>query len=712
MGPKFKTFVSVSFLALMGGWSSTAAAQDTESSEEASPNVIVVTAQKREQVLIDVPISITAISGDTLERRGASTIEDLQYAVPGVSITQFSPGQQRVQMRGVSVFSGLPTVGVYLDEMPLNLESNQTGQDVRLLDIKRLEVLRGPQGTLYGQGAVGGSIRYITNDVDLDGFSASASGEVAAIDGGGTNWRGDAVVNIPLSEDRVGLRLAGSYQRFGGWVDNPLLGDKNVNSGDSYALRAKLRFDISDAFRVVLTGQHQDLELGANNLSDAAQQVFDTVPTPFTSRATLLNGLATYDFGGVTLLSSSSYIKRKDSLTYDLTPTLVPFIPLLTGSPAPAGTTVATTQPRTSEVFTQEVRLSSNGAGPFVWTLGGFFRDSKSRTNSTSVVNPDILPPGLVLFGASGTSPEDSRSWAVFGEGSYDLTDTLTALVGLRYFEDRRIQDATSTLFGATAIDKQQATFTALSPRFNLSWQPSDQVNIYANVGKGFRSGGFNLTSSGGGATVPGSFSPDVLWTYEVGAKFESDDRRFSGDLAIYRNVWNDVQVVTNVANLPTNFTTNSGKITGWGVDGSLSFVPLPGLTLAVTGGWNNMTYRTNTADHLAGDPADYVPRFTGSASAEYRFDLGDLESYMRVDYQYADRYQAFFRNFSPAPVFSDTQSILNLQLGISDSNWSGTFFVRNLLNRDSVIYPAFGSLINPARLQPRSIGVSFSINY
>ncbi|MFM8499891.1 MAG: TonB-dependent receptor [Chakrabartia sp.] len=712
MNRKIEDSLRVSLFALIGGWSCAANAQDAAPAENAAETEIVVTAQKREQLLTDVPISITAISGDALAKRGASTIEDLQYAVSGVSITQFSPGQQRVQMRGVSVFSGLPTVGVYLDEMPLNLESNQTGQDVRLLDIKRLEVLRGPQGTLYGQGAVGGSIRYITNDVDLNSVTGSASGEVAAIDGGGVNWKGDAVVNVPLSEDRVGLRLAGSYQRFGGWIDNPLLGDKRVNSGHSYALRGKLRFDLSDAFRIVLTAQHQDLKLGANNLSDGAQQVFDTVPTPFTSRATLLNGLATYDFGGVTLLSSSSYIKRKDVLIYDLTPTLGPFIPLLTGAPTPPGTTVATTQPRTAEVFSQEVRLSSNGEGPFIWTVGGFFRDSKSRINASSTVTPNILPPGLTLFASSGTSPEDSRSWAVFGEGSYELSDTLTALVGLRYFEDRRTQDAVSTIFGATAIDKQQATFTALSPRFNLSWQPNDRVNIYANVGKGFRSGGFNVTSSGGGAAVPGSFTPDVLWTYELGAKFQSDDRKFSADLAVYRNVWNDVQSVTNIPGLPTNFTTNSGKITGWGVDGSLSYVPLPGLTLSLTGGWNNMTYRTNTADHLVGDPADYVPRFTGSASAEYRFDLGSVKSFVRVDYQHADRYQAFFRNFSPAPVFSDPQDILNTQVGISGSNWSGTFFIRNLLNRDSVIYPAFASLINPARLQPRSIGVSFSINY
>ncbi|HKT78057.1 MAG TPA: TonB-dependent receptor plug domain-containing protein, partial [Sphingobium sp.] len=145
---------------------------------------IVVTAQKREQAIIDVPLSITAVSAEQITRRGATAIEDLQYSVPGMSISQFAPGQQRIQLRGISVYGGLPTVGVYMDEMPLNNEINQTGQDLRLLDVQRIEVLRGPQGTLYGQGAMGGTIRYITNPVDFKDVQAAADGEVADVKGG------------------------------------------------------------------------------------------------------------------------------------------------------------------------------------------------------------------------------------------------------------------------------------------------------------------------------------------------------------------------------------------------------------------------------------------------------------------------------------------------------------------------------------------------
>ena len=685
---------------------------DAPRAEPAALSEIVVTAQKREQALIDVPLSITAIGEQELAKRSASTINDLQYSVPGLSITEFSPGQQRVQLRGVSVYSGLPTVGVYLDELPLNLEQNQSGQDVRLLDIRRLEVLRGPQGTLYGQGAVGGTLRYITNDVDLAQTTGAMSGEAGGVSGGGTDWKADGVFNAPLVTDRLGVRLAASYQHFGGWIENPVLGDKNVNSGDALTVRGKVAVKFNNDFKLVLMVQHQNLDLDAQNLSDANQQVFDPAPAPYKSKATMLNATATYDLGFAELLSATGFITRRDDAVQDVTSALGPFLPLF-GVPAGAVRSVSIDQATRNKIFTQEIRLASQGAGPFGWTIGGFYRNSETRVDADTTVTPSLLPPGIILLATSGTGPSDSRSWAAFGEGTYAISSSLTALVGLRYFEDRRIQDSVSTVFNTMAVDRGRATFTALSPRFNLSWQPNRQVNLYANVAKGFRSGGFNLTSTGAGfGAVPPSYDPDKIWTYEAGGKFRSADGSLSAELAVYRNVWSGVQTTTNFPGLPTNFTTNGGKIAGWGVDGALTYSPIPDLTFSLTGGWNNMEYKTNSVEHLAGDRADYVPQFTGSASAEYRFDIGRLPSFARVDYQYAEKFQVYVRNFQTAPAHSDEQEILNARLGVEGGNWSGSIFARNILNRDSVIYPAFAALIYPARLQPRVIGASLSLRY
>jgi outer membrane receptor protein involved in Fe transport len=672
-----------------------------------------VTAQKRSQIAIDVPLSITAITNADIARRGASTIEDLQYSVPGISITEFSPGQQRVQIRGISAYSGLPTVGVYQDELPLNLELNQTGQDVRLLDINRVEVLRGPQGTLYGQGAVGGTIRYITNDVDLAHFGASATGEVAGVDSGGTDWKGEAMVNMPMVTDQLGARFAGSYQHFGGWIDNPLLGQKNVNGGHALTLRGKLAMKFTDDFKLSLMVQHQDLKVGAQSLSDDDQQVFDHVPAPYSSKATMVNAVATYDMGFATLLSSTGYIHRRDDQKADITDAFAPLLSLVFGLPAGIIKSVSTDSPSRYNIFTEEVRLSSNGTGPLNWTIGGFYRNAHTFTDLTSALDPAIFPSGFSLLATEGTNPSNSRSWAAFGEGSYRIASNLTALVGLRYFEDRRYQNSVSTVFGVPSTDIASAKFHALSPRFNLAWQPIDQLHLYANVAKGFRSGGFNLTAASAGlGTVPAAYKPDTVWSYELGGKFQTADRKLSIELAGYRNVWDHVQTTTSIPGFPTSFTTNGGKLSGWGADGSLSYSPVRALTLSLTAGWNRSDYKSDTLEHLMGDPADYVPRFTGSASAEYRFDLASLPSFVRVDYQHSARFQVYLRNLQTAPAFSDEQNIVNLRVGVSGKSWSASAFVRNLLNRDSILYPAFASLVYPARLQPRTAGLTFSVNY
>lgn len=677
------------------------------------PDDIVVTAQKRDQFAIDVPLSITAVTGADIAKRGASSIEDLQYSVPGISITEFSPGQQRVQIRGISAYSGLPTVGIYQDELPLNLELNQTGQDVRLLDINRVEVLRGPQGTLYGQGAVGGTIRYITNDVDLSDYRASASGEVSGVDGGGTDWKGEAVLNVPMVTDRLGVRFAGSYQNFGGWIDNPLLRRENVNGGHALTLRSKLAMKFSEDFKLSVTVQHQDLKTGAQNLSDDNQQVFDHLATPYTSKATMVNAVATYDLGFATLLSSTGYIHRRDDQKADITNSFAPIVSLLTGLPASDIRSVSTDSPSRYDVFTQEVRLSSNAGRALNWTVGGFYRNAQTFTALSSVITPALLPPSFQLLSAEGTNPSNSRSWAAFGEVSYNVTSSLSALVGLRYFEDHRRQDSVSTVLGASSADVGTADFHALSPRFNIAWEAADRLHFYVNVAKGFRSGGFNLTSAGGGlGTVPATYAPDTVWSYEVGTKFQTEDRKLSIELAGYRNVWDDVQTTTSIPGLPTSFTTNGGKLTGWGADGSLTYTPVRALTFSLTAGWNRTEYRSNSLEHLSGDPADYVPRFTGSASAEYRFSVAALPSFVRLDYQYSDRFQVYLRNLQTVPAFSDEQNILNARVGVSGKSWSAAVFVRNLLNRDSILYPAFASLVYPARLQPRTAGVSFSVKY
>jgi iron complex outermembrane receptor protein len=711
-----------SFLAMASAYAfiapHVASAQSADEAEAGADerNVIIVTAQKREQALLDVPLSISVLGEEEIAARGATTIDDLQYSIPGLSITEFAPGTQRIQLRGISVFSGLPTVGTYLNDMPLNLEQNQTGMDVRFLDIARVEVIRGPQGTLYGQGSLGGTIKYVTNDVDYSRIEASGQGDIGLVDGGGTNFNLQGVVNLPVVEGRAGLRLAASYQEFGGWIDNPLTGDKNVNAGDSLTLRATFGVALTDAVEATFMVQHQDLSLGGQNYSDANQQAPLPLGSAITSDATLLNATIKADLGFAELLSSTGYIDRSDSIVNDLTASFAPFLetPPPAGFGFPPGTfeALGIVLSSDNEIFVQELRLASSGSGPFSWTVGGFYRDSRTGSLVESTVVPDILP--VAFLEGSGTLPSDSESWAVFGEASYDLSDRLTALVGLRYFEDRRKQATVSSFFGNPSVNTGEATFDQLSPRFNLSFRPTEEVNLYVNVAQGFRSGGFNNTSAGLGVfDVPPTFDPDKLWTYEAGARYSSASGVIDGEVAVYRNEWSDVQSSAFApGGLPIQFTVNGSELAGWGVDAAFTVRPVTGLSLSATAGWNDMEFQTTTPEKNAGDPADFVPRFTASASLGYEFDLGKLDGLARIDYQYSDSFQIFSRNIQAVPAFSDEQNIVNARLGIGGNNWNAALYVRNLLNRDSVVYPAFASLILPSRLEPRVIGLTVSMSY
>jgi outer membrane receptor protein involved in Fe transport len=688
----------------------------TDPNESIGISEIVVTAQKREQQAFQVPISITAVSADDIARRGATAIEDLQYSVPGLSIAEWSPGEQRIQLRGTSVYSGLPTVGVYLDELPLNTEINGAGMDVRMLDIDRVEVLRGPQGTLYGQGAMGGTIRYIVADPKLNIFEGQVGGETAAIDHGGVGWTTDGAVNLPVITDTLAVRLAGSYQNFGGWVDNTTLGIKDANHGSSETMRAKALLQLTDGFKITLLYQHQLLRQDSLNLSDSNNDIAGAVTTPISSRADLVNLVATYDFGVATLLSSSGYIDRTDETQQDLTPYFVPLFeaPAPYGLGFPVGSIRSIAEPAESDnhIFNQEVRLTSNGNGPWAWTLGGMFRNSTTFTHISAVVTPDVLP--FELADETGTNPSNSRSWAVFGDATYHIVPRLEATLGLRYFEDDRSQNSTSTVFGVGSTDVGSATFHALTPRYNLLWHATDTLNLYTTVSEGFRSGGFNMLSAGEGVvTVPATYAPDQLWSYELGGKFQSADRRVSAELAVYHNDWKNVQSLAFAPGGLVTFTTNDGKLAGNGVDAQLEVRPIWELTLGLTGGYSDMRYKTTTVEHISGDPADYVPPHTASVFSEYRFDwAASLPGFARVDYQVTDGFQVFVRNAQTVPAKSDTQRYLNLRLGLDTQPWLASVFAKNILNEDGVTYPAFGVMTVPTRPEPRSIGVSVSRSF
>jgi outer membrane receptor protein involved in Fe transport len=677
---------------------------------------VVVTAEMRQQRLMDVPASITAITGDEIARMGAVTIEDLQYEVPGMSIAEFSPGQQRIEINGISDYEGLPTVGVYLDEMPLNMNFAGSGMDVRLLDMQRVEVLRGPQGTLYGQGSLGGTIRYISNAPDLNAFGGEVGSEAAAIDGGGVDWKTDGVLNVPIVPGRLGVRLAADYQNFGGWIDETLLHAPRANDGKDYTVRASGLWLPTEPLSVSLMLQHQAFQVNDQNLGNADGTAQDQILQPSRETVDLANLTTKYDLGGAQLLSSTGWLDRSEDTTDDDSASYIPYLeappPAGLGYPPGSIQSVAYDFTTQDHILTEELRLSTQGNTRLGGTVGVFYRDSHTRSLQTEPVIPDIVP--VDVYSADGTNPENSRSWAVFGQGYYRLTSTLEATLGLRYFQDRQTQNNTSTSFGFTEDDQGTQTFSSTSPRLDLSWHASDNVNLYTSFAKGFRSGGFNLTSESGGLfPIPQTYAPETLWTYELGAKFRSDDGRVASDVSVYHNDWKNVQSLAFPTGFPLVYTVNGGTITGWGVNAQLTVRPVEPLTLGVTGGWNDMAYASTTADHSPGDAPDYVPRYTASAFVEYRYHWTPrLPGFIRVDYQRSDRFQVFLRNYMTAPVYSDVLNYLNARAGVEVAGWTLSLVAKNITNENGVLYPALGGSPDPVRPEPRNIGAAVSTTF
>lgn len=680
-----------------------------------APDDIIVTAQRYEQRLQDVPISVSVVGAKELAARGVTDLKDLQYSVPGFSTFEYGVGRQFLQMRGISNTIGSSTIGIYLDETPLGLDGQGEVINIRLLDLERVEVLRGPQATLYGQGSMGGTIRYIPAAPRLDAVGGSFDGEYSATKGGGSNYRAVGVLNLPLATDKAGLRLVAGYERIGGYIDNLTTGQKDVNSADIYTVRGTLLVKPTEQLTLSLLGLYQESEqknqdFGVNYRSTAG------VPTPITDRYTLVQAKASYDLGFAELSTSAGYIDRRNTIQFDLSPF---YVPALTAPPPfgfglPVGFITRVAYPGTYdyEIFNAEVRLGSTGQGPLGWQLGATYRDLKSDVTSSAIPAPGTLPFAILDFDQASRN----KSYALYGELAYAFTPELKATAGLRYFSERKRQVTDSSSFGVATLDSNRDTFHSFNPRFNLSYELTPDSMVFVNVAKGFRSGGFNITSAGGGVfAIPPSYDSDEIWTYELGTKHQMLGNRLTLEASLYRSEWSKVQSYIFVPGSAIQVVANSGEVAGWGLDLSASARPVDALTLTATYGWNNLEFTNATADKAKGDPVDGAVRESWSASVDFRPRLAnEITGIFRVDYQHAGKAQITVRNFPSSPVIQRPgRDLVNLRLGAAFGQAEVALFVDNLFdqNAPNLIGP-FGVIAEDVEQRPRVIGVNGKINF
>lgn len=659
-------------------------------SDGVSDGDIVVTARKREERAIDVPIALTAVSGDQIEQRGSRNLADFLQESPGVGIFDRGDGSTKITIRGISTSLGANENGYYLDELPFTGVTVPINPDVRAWDLDRVEVLRGPQGTLFGEGSMGGTVRILTKGADLENWEAKASGFVSDTDDGGTNGGIKGAFNAPVVPGVLAVRVAGTHERYEGWIDNSDTGAKNVNDQSYDTFRAKARFDPTEGLSI--TGSYWwvkfDFPGGGATARDDGEQ----------SRSTILANKVRYELYGI----SARYDLGGAELFYGYSHN--DFALPQSGSFA-GGTLNATID---IGVESHELRLASTGDGAFQWTIGGYLRNSERN---------DAFD--FALFGINNTSQSRSRARALFGEATYTLPGVpIDLTAGLRYFEDRLRGFETNA---GVITDQPGDRYRSWNPRFSVAWHPQPNMTVYASVAKGFRSGQLQPTVSVAlgelyGVSLPAALGQDSIWSYEIGAKAELWDRRLTLEAAAFYSDWKNVTVRIPIATTGFNGLINSPGTETKGVELSLVARPVPGLTLSAGGAYLDATYSGMVAGTgiVTGAAVEDVAKFTANASADYRTSLtADVEGFARMAWQHSSPR----RNTSfPIYIPGDTIDRIDARIGVDFDRFTVALFADNLTNENGAtsyrqVQPLAPGVndITSSRLRPRTLGVEAS---
>jgi iron complex outermembrane recepter protein len=581
---------------------------------------IIVTATKRESTLQDVPFSINAQTQADIQRSGAVTLEDLSRNVAGLTIQNLGPGQSQVSVRGVSagqIVRDQPgvkeQVGVYLDESVISL--SLFTPDLDLFDLNRVETLRGPQGTLFGSGSVGGTIRYITNQPTTDRFEGSVEANLNTIDGGSEGGALKGAVNVPVN-DMIAVRAVGYYTKYAGFVDALREGggiDRDVNDGERYGGRLSILFQPTDNISITPRVVYQKVTADGFNRQEAynlfanpftttrpaidlrERQQFLLLDEKFVDETMLADLTANIDIGPVTLTSVTSYIDREILASRDAS-ALTGSVSVDLGFPEAAVSLPSNLRDTTDlKTFTQELRVASNNSGPFQWLIGGFYSDidrfyrQRLPTPGYDAVTDAVLGAGTsaaVRNGFPANSPYnadlpyDIKQLAIFGEASYEI-GRLTLTAGGRYYDFEETRRFVSGGLFANGDNRRDTTKSdGFTPRFLASFEASDNVTINAQASKGFRLGGVNdplnlpLCSPADAAIFGGfqDYDDEELWNYELGIK-----SRFGGltfNAAAFHNEIENLQVTLDAGSCSSRVVFNVPKAHSRGVEFELTAQP------------------------------------------------------------------------------------------------------------------------------------------
>ncbi len=706
---KIKNFQSVLFaLFCVASFSSVAQTSVPDDSSANTLEEVVVTAQKREERLRDVPISISVADGAVLDKSSIDGVTEVLAQIPGVTATQNAQGEgTQIAIRGVgaaaATANGSSPIGYYLDSAPLGFVKSAIFPDPGSYDLARIEVLRGPQGTLYGAGGMNGLARIISNDVDLKEFEFKARSTLSDTHDGGFNYRVESAVNLPLVEGKLGIRGVVGHADSDGWIDSPTGSD--VNDMDKQSYRFKVKALPTDNITLGFSAWISRDDVGAPSTSSDDRTIVATLDQPVKSDFDAYNITASFDFSSFSVSSMTSYVEYDNFGSLDLA--------TLLGFPFALETGLF------SQVFSQEVVINSiDSDSPWRWTAGVFYRDAEDKFTSLFVF------PGSIQANLFDTS----ESYAIFGEVTRRFMDDQFALTfGLRYFDD----DVSSGGNDSTSIVPEPTTeqsFDKLTPRVVLQWFRDENSHVYASYSQGFRSGfPQNIVILKDFPTF-NDVKPDTLENYELGIKGDFADGRFSMEAAIYYMDWSDVQLNLTVpfagqAGVTVTAPINGDSASGVGVD--FGFVARPNDQFEFGGSisWNDLTLDKTSmvgTDVILskGDRLNFSSEYTASAQAEYMFPIGSSGYSGNVSLSANYTSKQLNRFFPPPVTMSEGDEFFDLRasfrLNPSNDVWSLTLFANNITDSDGA-YPNLGAAAATdwfPRWKPRTIGVQFDVNF
>lgn len=735
---------------------------------DAGSGEIVVTATRQATSLSKVPLSVAVITPQQMDTQGLRNISDITRITPGIALTPAANGagvagtNQVISIRGISSVVGSPTTGIYIDDTPIQGRPLGSANNVypQLFDLERVEVLRGPQGTLFGAGAEGGAIRFITPRPGMESFSGYARGELAFTKNGAPTFELGNAFGGPIIKDRLAFRVSAWYRREGGYISEineftKQVTAKDANNLSSYALRGALSWKASDNFSATLSTMYQNEKQDDNSsfyttVSNPAKSDFNATrlfPSPSHNKFVLSNLDLRYDGGAVDIISSTSYFKHDSDLFQDYTHFIssvlfaFPYV-------FPQGSLESANLADHQKNWTQEIRIQSHPGARLNWVVGGFYGHSKQT--SFQLNNDPNLNALLATFGAGPLPllPGDHAlqqtlgatdiQKAAFGQADFELVDGLKLTAGVRVakVDVSAFRDAIGPIAGANASYSSKTSETPVTPKFGISYQATDSTLLYASAGKGYRIGGINgpqlsfcdsTLAQIGLKSTPGSYKSDSLWSFEGGVKSKLLDGRLSVAASAFDIRWKNIQQLVSIAACRGSFIVNVGAARSVGFDLAVDFRVNSNLKVGTSIGYANArltqdfqgtpgTFFARKGDKVGGPP------LTIAVTGDYEQPIGDdRKAYLHADFQHVSQGPEIDLSvFGTDPLAHRSESFdqLNLRLGLRLKGLDVSVFANNLLDQAPIISRFRGSvgpadnLFTATTIRPRTFGITGTLRY